>query len=219
VEDAVVFVSGYATNVGIIDHLMRKNDLVIHDSLAHNSIVTGARLSYAKRMKFSHNNYEKLEALLIKERHRYEKVLIVIEGLYSMDGDIPDIKKIIELKKKYKCLLMVDEAHSLGVLGKKGLGIREHAVIDVKDVDIWMGTLSKSLASSGGFIAGCSNLITDIKWVGAAFIFSVGLAPPLAAASIKAISLLKKHPERVEKLMSSCFLLEIVPIEGELKHL
>ncbi len=200
VDDAVVFVSGYGTNVGVIDHLMGRKDLIIHDGLSHNSIVTGARLSQAKRIHFPHNHYEKLEEILIEKRHLYEKVLLITEGLFSMDGDIPDIKKLIALKNKYKCLLMVDEAHSLGVLGETGLGLRQYASIDVNDVDIWMGTLSKTLGSCGGFIAGCQNLITDIKYAASAFMFSVGLAPSLAASALKAIELLVRNPEPVRKL-------------------
>ena len=203
VDDALVFVSGYATNVSVISHLMEKNDLIIHDELAHNSIVTGCSLSQAKRFKFPHNDVNALEDILKLHRANYDRVLIVIEGLYSMDGDTAPLAKIVELKKQYQCLLMVDEAHSIGVLGEKGLGLREHEQVKADDVDIWMGTLSKSFAGCGGYIAGCWELIDYIKYTAPGFIFSVGLAPPLAGASLKAIELLKESNERVLALKNN----------------
>lgn len=203
VEDALVFVSGYATNVGVISHLMEKNDLIIHDSLAHNSIVMGSQFSSAKRLKFLHNDLIALENILKENRLLYERVLIVIEGLYSMDGDIPDLAAIVALKKQYKCLLMVDEAHSMGVLGEHGFGIREHCQVASTDVDIWMGTLSKSFAGCGGYIAGSAQLIDYLKYTAPSFIFSVGLAPPLAGASLAAIELLKTEKHRVKKLQDN----------------
>ena len=203
VESAIVFVSGYATNVSVISHLMRSNDLIIHDSLSHNSIVMGSEFSKAQRLVFPHNNMEILESLLKENRHLYDRVLIVVEGLYSMDGDTAPLTEIVALKKQYKCLLMVDEAHSLGVLGEHGLGLREHCRVAATDVDIWMGTLSKSLAGCGGYIAGCSELIEYLKFSAPGFIFSVALAPPLAAASLEAIELLKNEPYRVKKLQQN----------------
>lgn len=203
VESALVFVSGYATNVSVIGHLMDKNDLIIHDSLAHNSIVMGCQLSNAKRLKFPHNDLVALEQLLKENRLQYERVLIVVEGLYSMDGDTVPLAKLVALKKRYKCLLMIDEAHSIGVLGEKGLGIREHSQVAATDVDIWMGTLSKCFAGCGGYIAGCWELIDYLKYTVPGFIFSVGLAPPLAGASLKAIQLLKADNHRVKKLQEN----------------
>ena len=202
-EDALVFVSGYATNVGVISHLMEKNDLIIHDSLAHNSIVMGSQFSSAKRLKFRHNDLLDLENLLKENRLLHERVLIVIEGLYSMDGDTPNLAAIVALKKRYKCLLMVDEAHSIGVLGEQGFGLREHCQVTSTDVDIWMGTLSKSFAGCGGYIAGSAALIDYLKYTAPAFIFSVGLSPPLAGASLAAIQLLEIEKHRVKKLQDN----------------
>ena len=154
VEDCVTMVSGHATNVGIIGHLFGKNDLICHDALSHNSILEGCRLSGAVRLSFRHNDCEHLETLLDKHRHEFERVLIVVEGVYSQDGDIADLPGIIEIKERYNAILMVDEAHSIGVLGKGGRGVSEHYGVDPSKVDIWMGTLSKSFASCGGYIAG-----------------------------------------------------------------
>ncbi len=203
VENALVFVSGYATNVSVISHLMQKNDLIIHDSLSHNSIVVGSEFSVAHRLVFPHNNLDFLEQLLKQNRLLYERVLIVVEGLYSMDGDTAPLTKLIELKKRYKCLLMVDEAHSMGVLGENGLGLREHCHVASTDVDIWMGPLSKSFAGCGGYIAGCNELVEYLKYSAPGFVFSVGLAPPLAGASLAAIELLKEEPYRVKKLQEN----------------
>ncbi|WP_204369203.1 aminotransferase class I/II-fold pyridoxal phosphate-dependent enzyme [Methylocucumis oryzae] len=163
VDDAVVMVSGHATNVTTIGYLFGANDLIIHDELIHNSSLVGAQLSGAKRISFAHNDYAALDKLLSQQRRHYQKVLIVLEGLYSMDGDYPNLPEFIAIKQKHKALLMVDEAHSFGVMGKRGFGIREQFNIDGKDVDIWMGTLSKTLAGCGGFIAGESALIEHLK--------------------------------------------------------
>lgn len=202
-EAALVFVSGHATNVTTIGHLFGPSDLIIYDSLCHNSIVQGALLSGAKRMHFPHNDVNALENLLSRIRLKYERVLIVTEGLFSMDGDIAPLKQLIEIKNRYKAFLMVDEAHSLGVLGNKGLGIREQLNIRADEVDIWMGTLSKTLAGCGGYIAGSHALIEQLRYYAPGFIFSVGLCPALAAASLAAISLLKTEPERVTKLQKN----------------
>lgn len=199
-KDAIVFVSGHATNVSTIGHLFGENDLILHDALAHNSIVQGAMLARAKRISFPHNNMQVLEQLLATHRTNYQRVLLVTEGLYSMDGDIPPLKEMIKLKHQYKCFLMVDEAHSIGVVGERGLGVREHFDLNVEDVDIWMGTLSKTLASCGGYITGHPSLILYLRYTAPGFVYSVGISPPLAAASLKAIDLMMQQPERVSKL-------------------
>src|SRR5262245_5963512 len=141
VEDAVVFVSGYGTNVSTISHLFGPKDLLLHDSLIHNSAMTGCILSGARRMPFPHNDYGALERLLAEHRTKHERVCVLTEGVFSMDGDIPDLRQLIELKAKYKALLMVDEAHSAGTIGATGRGISEYCGIDPTGVDIWMGTL------------------------------------------------------------------------------
>lgn len=199
-EDCISYVSGHATNVSTIGHLFSQNDLILHDSLIHNSVVEGCKLSNAKRMLFEHNNIEHLEHLLIKHRKQYQRTLIVIEGIYSMEGDIADLPRFIELKKRYKTYLMVDEAHSSGVLGKCGRGVGEHFNIDTLDVDLWMGTLSKSFASCGGYIAGRAEIIEFLKFTSPGFVYSVGMPPANAAAAIAALDFIEKHPERILKL-------------------
>ncbi len=196
-EDAVVFVSGHATNVTTIGTLFGPKDLILHDSLIHNSILDGIRLSGATRRSFAHNDPEALDEILSDIRGRFERTLIVIEGLYSMDGDVPDLPRFIALKKKHKAFLMVDEAHSVGVLGETGRGIREVFGLQGTAVDIWMGTLSKALASCGGYICGEKALIDHLKYGASGFVYSVGLAPPLAAAALEALRILQKEPERV----------------------
>ena len=150
VDDAVVFVSGHATNVTTIGHLFDHNDLILHDSLSHDSIVQGIYLSGSKRKSYLHNNMDHLESLLERIRDHYRRVLICSEGLFSMDGDICNLPRLIEIKKRFHCNLIIDEAHSIGVLGPGGRGVSHHFPgIDQKDVDIWMGTLSKSFAGCG----------------------------------------------------------------------
>lgn len=200
VDAAVVFVSGHATNVSAISTLFGPADLVLHDSLIHNSVLEGIRSSGAARRSFPHNDLDSLEKLLIELRPSRKQALIVVEGLYSMDGDYPDLARLIELKKRYNSFLMVDEAHSLGVLGKNGKGLAELAGIDAQEVDIWMGTLSKTLASCGGFIAGSHDLVDLLKAYAPSFVYSVGISPCLAAASLKALQIMQREPERIEKL-------------------
>ena len=199
-EASVVFVSGHATNVSSIGALLGPKDLIVHDSLAHNSIVLGATLSGAERRMFPHNDLRALDDLLLSNRARYERVLIVVEGLYSMDGDFPDLPALVGLKQKHGAWLMVDEAHGLGVLGKRGFGLFEHFQIDPCEVDIWMGTLSKTLSGCGGYIAGCQALVDYLKCMSGGFVYSVGLPPPIAAAALKSLELLHREPERVARL-------------------
>ena len=198
--DAIVFVSGHATNVTTIGHLLGPSDLILHDILAHNSIIQGATLSGATRRAFVHNDWQALDALLSDVRHNYRRVLIAIEGVYSMDGDFPELPRFVELKKKHKTLLLVDEAHSLGTLGATGRGIGEHWGVERADVDLWMGTLSKSLASCGGYIAGSAELVEYLKYTAPGFVYSVGMSPPNAAAALAALTVLRREPQRVVRL-------------------
>jgi 8-amino-7-oxononanoate synthase len=200
VDDSVVFVSGHATNVTVIGSLFGPGDLILHDSLAHNSIVQGAQLSGAKRLSFPHNDWNALDELLTRVRREYRRVLIAIEGLYSMDGDMPELARFVEIKQRHAAFLMVDEAHALGVLGEHGKGIREHCGVPSGDVDIWMGTLSKTLAGCGGFVAGPQALIDILRHLAPGFLYSVGLAPALAAGSLAALERLIAEPERVALL-------------------
>ncbi|GGE76544.1 aminotransferase class I/II-fold pyridoxal phosphate-dependent enzyme [Stappia taiwanensis] len=203
VEDAVVMVSGHATNVTTIGHLLGEGDLVLTDALVHNSISEGARLSGAARKNFPHDDLDALEKLLIDNRHRYENVLIAVEGIYSMDGDFPDLPRLIRLKQEFGAWLLVDEAHSFGVLGKTGKGIAEHFGIDPNTVEMWMGTLSKTLSACGGYIAGSKALCDYLRATAPGFVFSVGLAPPLAAAALASAEILEQEPERVARLAAN----------------
>ena len=207
VEDAVVFVSGHATNVTTIGHLFDKNDLILHDSLCHDSILQGIHLSGAKRKPFSHGNMSELEEMLAQLRSQYRRVLVCSEGLFSMDGDLCDLPRLIALKKRFQCTLIIDEAHSMGVLGPSGRGIAHHYPgIDPKDVDLWMGTLSKSFASCGGYIAGSRSIVHYLKFTAPGFLYSVGMSPPNAAAALKSLELMQRHPEIVEQLRSRSML-------------
>ncbi len=196
VEDAVVFVSGHATNVSTLGYLLGPKDLILHDEWIHNSSLVGAQLSGARRMPFAHNDPDALEALLRAQRGKFERVLIVTEGLYSMDGDVPDLPRLIALKQKYRCWLMVDEAHSFGVLGERGLGLREHYDIAARDVDIWMGTMSKTLSGCGGYIAGCKELVSMLRYFAPGFLYSVGMPAQVAAPSLKILELLQSDDAR-----------------------
>ena len=202
VEDAITFVSGHATNVSTIGYLFGPNDLVLHDELIHNSVLQGTQLSGARRLPFPHNDWQALDRTLDEQRHHFERVLIVLEGIYSMDGDYPDLPRFVEVKRRHHAFLMVDEAHSLGVMGRTGQGIREHYGLAGADVDIWMGTLSKTLAGCGGYIAGESALVEHLKFLAPGFLYSVGMPPPVAAASLAALEKMRREPERVATLQA-----------------
>jgi 7-keto-8-aminopelargonate synthetase-like enzyme len=202
-EDAIVLTSGHATNVTVIGHIVGPGDLVIHDSLAHNSIVEGAKLSGATRRPFPHDDAGALDDILAATRHQYRRVLIVIEGAYSQDGDIADLPAVIAVKKRHRALLMVDEAHSLGVLGATGAGIGEHFDVNRADVEMWSGTLSKSLASCGGYVAGSRALIQYLKYTTPGFIFSAGMTPPNAAAALAALRQMRAEPEALTALQAN----------------
>jgi 8-amino-7-oxononanoate synthase len=199
-EAAVTFVGGHSTNETVIGHMAGPGDLLLHDSLAHNSIIQGAILSGARRRPFTHNDWRTADRLLEQFRHEYRRVLMVIEGAYSMDGDVPDLPRFIDVKKRHKTLLMIDEAHSIGVLGTHGRGIGEHFQVNPKDVDLWMGTMSKSLGSCGGYIAGSKALVEYLKYTAPGFVFSVGLPPANAAAALASIRILENEPQRVARL-------------------
>ena len=202
VDNSLLFVSGHAANVSTIGSIMSPGDLVVHDEFVHNSAVVGMRLSGATMKPFRHNDMDQLEKILKSERAKHHHVLVVIEGLYSTEGDLPDLARAIELKERFGAWLMVDDAHGLGVLGKSGKGVGEHFGIDGRKVDIWMGTLSKTLASCGGYIAGDKTLIEVLKHSAPGFVYSVGLPPSLTAAALAALRVIKAEPERVAKLHS-----------------
>lgn len=215
-EDAITFVSGHATNVTVIGHLMRPGkDLIVYDSLSHNCIIEGSVLSGARRIAFPHENWEELDRILADNRKDYERVLITIEGVYSMDGDIADLPKFIEIKKKHNALLLVDEAHSMGVIGPNGLGIRDYFNANAHDVDLWMGTFSKSFASCGGYIAGKKSLIDYLKYTTPGFVYSVGISPANAAAAKTSTQIMKSEPWRAQKLQENArFFLSLAHEKG-----
>jgi 8-amino-7-oxononanoate synthase len=199
-EDALVFVSGYMTNESVISHLMQSGDLILHDSLIHSSIMQGANASNATCIDFPHNDVSALDALLQEHRHSYNNCMIVVEGLYSMDGDICDLPALLEIKKKYGAILMVDEAHSIGVLGENGKGIAEHYGLNNADIDINMGTLSKSFGSCGGYVTANKKIIKYLRYTTPGFLFSAGITPANAAAALKAVQLMLEDSSGCLKL-------------------
>jgi 8-amino-7-oxononanoate synthase len=206
-EDCIAIVSGHATNVTVIGQVMGKNDLILHDAFAHNSIVQGAQLSGARRLSFAHNDVAAAERLLVENRSRHKRVMLVIEGHYSMDGDIPDLPAFSTVARRHGAWLLVDEAHSLGVVGATGKGIAEHFGLPADAADFWMGTLSKTLSGCGGYIAGRRDLIEYLKVSSPGFVYSVGMPPPIAAAAIASLEVLAHEPERVAKLNANTRLL------------
>ena len=199
-EAALLFVSGHAANVSTIGTIMTEDDLIVHDALVHNSAMVGARLSRAESHSFRHNDPEACERILRLHRDKYRNALVVIEGLYSTEGDVPDLARFVDIKERYGAWLMVDDAHGLGVLGANGRGCAEHCGVDPRKIDILMGTLSKTLASCGGYIAGNRQLIDILRYSAPGFVYSVGLPPPMAAAALASLNVLAAEPERVARL-------------------
>lgn len=195
-EATLLFNSGYHANVGISSTLAQKGDVIFSDKLNHASIIDGMKLSQGKFFRYQHNNMESLENLLERERNNYNNAIIVTETVFSMDGDIADLKKIIELKKKYNCILVIDEAHAFGVFGEKGLGVAESLNV-LKDIDLLMGTFGKSVGSMGAFATGKKVLIDFLINKSRPFIFSTAL-PPINIAFSKWI-IENKFPETYEK--------------------
>ncbi len=202
-EAALVLVGGHSTNVTVVGNFCGKDDLIVYDAISHNSVQEGCRLSGATSKPFPHNDMEALESILRAQRSKYRKVLIIVEGVYSMDGDIAPIPKVVELKKKYGCFLMVDEAHSACVIGKTGGGVDEYFDLKHDDIDIKMGTLSKGLGTCGGYLAGSRALIEYLRYNLPGFVFSVGISPPLAAATLAAIRCLQEQPEIMENMRTN----------------
>jgi 8-amino-7-oxononanoate synthase len=199
-EDALVFVSGYLTNVTVISHLLGRADAVIYDSAAHNSILTGARLSGARMLSFAHGDWDALDRSLASARADFRRGLLIGEGVYSMDGTVLDLERALKAKRRHDLLLMIDEAHSLGTLGATGRGVCEYFGVPTKAVDVHMGTLSKTLAGCGGYIAGDRGLSEYLRYLAPGFIFSVGLSPPDAGAAMAALDILESEPNRTREL-------------------
>ncbi len=215
VEDVITFAGGHATNESVIGHLVGPGDMIIHDNLAHNSIIQGAELSGARRRPFEHNNWQQLDAVLREIRHEYRRVLIAIEGLYSMDGDYPDLPQFVDVKNRHKCWLYVDEAHSIGTLGHTGRGLAELQNVARSDVEVWMGTLSKSFGSCGGFIAGSKMLVEFLRYTTPGFVYAAGLPPPNVGAALGSLRVMRREPERVAGLRQNAQLfLELAKAAG-----
>ena len=214
-EAALVFASGHATNVSTVASLVDRRDLVLHDSLAHDSLLSGIKLSGARRLPFPHNDLAVLERLLREHRPSARRVLIIVEGVYSMDGDMAPVRELVALKKRYGALLMVDEAHSLGCVGETGRGMGEVTQVNRRDVDVWMGTLSKSLASCGGYIAGSRTLVDYLRYAAGGFVYAAAISPANAAAALEALRVLSAEPERVRTLQANAsFFLEACLARG-----
>ncbi len=200
-EDAVLSVGGYSTNAFTIGYLCRSQDLILYDELIHNSALVGCKITGARRIAFPHNDYDALEELLKTHRSNFERVFILVEGVYSMDGDIPDVRRIIEIKKKYQALLMVDEAHSLGVIGKRGMGVTDYFDISGSEIDILFGSLSKSFGTCGGFVAGCKPLVAMLKYYApGVLLYGASPTPANAAAALEALRMMLAEPERSLRL-------------------
>lgn len=196
-EAALVFSTGFQVNLGVISALIGKDDAVIIDKMDHASIIDGCRLSYGEVKKFKHNDMADLKRVLENNEDRGK--LIVVDGVFSMEGDIANLPAIVELAKKYGARVMVDDAHGIGVLGKTGRGTAEHFGLE-KEVDLLMGTYSKSLASIGGFVAGSENTIHYIKHFARSLIFSASPPPASIAAVSAALDIIENEPERRERL-------------------
>ncbi|MFG1791006.1 aminotransferase class I/II-fold pyridoxal phosphate-dependent enzyme [Nocardia sp. NPDC049149] len=200
-DAAIVTASGYLTNAAAIGFLLGKRDLAVCDSLIHNSMVAGTEWARCKRVNFRHNDPESLEAILKMSRRSFDRALVLIEGLYSMDGDVVRLPEIIEVARKYNCSIMIDEAHSFGVLGANGLGVRELFDLPGDAVDVWMGTLSKAIGSVGGYLAGNRELIDGFKYVaGGLSMYTASPAPSAIAAALESLAVLREEPDRVATL-------------------
>ena len=212
-EKTLLFNSGYHANVGINSSIADKNDVIFSDKLNHASIIDGMQLSKGKFFRYPHNDMNALEKLLIRERNKFENAIIVSESVFSMDGDIADLKKLVELKEKYNCILILDEAHAFGVFGKKGLGVCE-ALNIIDKVDLIVGTFGKAIGSMGAFVTGKKVLIDYLTNKARSFIFSTAL-PPVNIAFSKWI-IEKKLPQTYEKRMQ---MLEIGKNAGSDSHI
>lgn len=197
-EAAMTFSTGFQSNLGIISAIAGRNDYILGDRANHASIIDGCRLSFAKLLKYKHNDMEDLERLLKNVPENYGR-LIVTDGVFSMEGDICNLPEIVRLARKYGARILVDDAHGLGVLGERGRGTAEYYGLE-DEVDIIMGTFSKSLASLGGYIAAKESVIHYVKHASRPFIFSASIPPACAAAAMEALRILEAEPERIKRL-------------------
>lgn len=201
-EEACVFATGYSANVGVISAVTGKDDVVILDRLAHASMVDGAKLSGAQVKVFRHNDVAHLDRVLERNRHARNK-LVAVEGIYSMDGDVAPLDQIWQVVRRHDALLLVDEAHSTGVLGQQGRGAADYFGLE-GEIDLHVGTLSKAIGACGGFVAGNSDLVTYIRYFARSGMFSTAPSPMVTAAAAEAIDVIRDEPERREKLWENC---------------
>ncbi|UCF89638.1 MAG: pyridoxal phosphate-dependent aminotransferase family protein [bacterium] len=199
-EAALVYATGYQTNLGVLSTVVGRGDVAVSDRLNHASIVDGLRLSLGEVRKFKHNDMEDLDRVLEGEADRNK--IVVVDGVFSMEGDLSPLDEIVALRKKHEFGIMVDDAHGVGVLGKTGRGAAEHFEVE-DDVDIIMGTYSKSLATIGGFVAASEDIIKYLKHISRSMMFSASLAPALVAAVNAALDIIDQEPERREKLWAN----------------
>lgn len=197
-EDVLGYSTGFSVNEGVLSVVVGRGDYIICDDRDHASIVDGRRLSFATQLHYKHNDMEDLERVLAKLPHEAIK-LIVVDGVFSMEGDLAKLPQIVELKHKYNCSVMVDEAHGIGVFGREGRGVCDHFGL-TDEVDLIMGTFSKSLASIGGFIASDFDTINWLRHTSRTYIFSASNSPAATAAALEALHILQKEPERIEHL-------------------
>lgn len=197
-EDVLGYSTGFSVNEGVLSVVVGRGDYIICDDRDHASIVDGRRLSFATQLHYMHNDMEDLERVLAKLPHEAIK-LIVVDGVFSMEGDLAKLPQIVELKHKYNCSVMVDEAHGIGVFGREGRGVCDHFGL-TDEVDLIMGTFSKSLASIGGFIASDFDTINWLRHTSRTYIFSASNSPAATAAALEALHILQKEPERIEHL-------------------
>jgi 8-amino-7-oxononanoate synthase len=199
-EACLALVSGYLTNLSIVPHLCGAKDLILMDEYCHNSLIAGAKASKAKVIAHNHNDLDHLAHLLRNHRDGHARCLLLVESVYSMDGDIVDLPRLLELKETHGAWLLVDEAHSFGVLGERGHGLSEHFGVDAGRIDLVIGTLSKALVSCGGFICARRGVVDWLKFTLPGFVFSVGLSPVITATAHAALDVIAREPERVGRL-------------------
>jgi len=197
-DDCIVFSTGYQTNLGVISSLVRKGDVAIVDKLDHASILDGCQMSYGRSARFIHNDMDDLERVLSSLDKECGK-LIVVDGIFSMEGDIIDLPNVVKIAKKHKVRIMVDDAHAVGVLGKRGAGAADYFDLE-NQVDLIMGTFSKSFATIGGYVAGAHKVITFIRHQARSLIFSASIPPPAVATVLAVLEIIKSEPERRKKL-------------------
>lgn len=211
-EAAITFNTGYMANVGTISALCGKSDIIFSDALNHASIIDGIRLSRATCVVYKHNDMTDLERA-IQENATNQKMLIVTDAVFSMDGDLANLPELLRIAHTYNCLLMIDEAHATGVIGRTGRGLAEH--YGCEHADVTVGTLSKAIACEGGFVAGKKQLIEFLKNKSRSFIFTTAMSPAMAAGALRNLRFLESHPERVQQLQENVkFFCEALQREG-----